>query len=418
MKIFFYLEFPNRVNFDFQNLNLGNPGIGGTEYATISLATELAKETNIQVTILSNTKLVLHPMINFNPVDSFEQAALAPFISNEFLVFRPTINASNEVSATYAQTKAKLIAWTHVTPSPHHLRMLARMESVKGIVALGNRQYFSWVDNPAAKKTYVIQNGQYPASIQADFNAKKYITYLGALVPQKGFHLLAEAWPKVISKCKDIELLVIGSGNLYNADSKLGLLNLADPIYEKEIIRLLGNSISSVQFLGKVSAEEKAQAIAESYIGIVNPTGATENCPAAALDFQAAGVPVISANKYGLIDTVMHNRTGILIGKSKHLSKTIINLFLDDAKHSELSRNARQYVRNSFDFRRIVHEWEIFLFALQAGSVGRRPRFRETRNVSEILALSNSKILYHIQNKWNLPSLVEYKTCLKCLLKR
>jgi glycosyltransferase involved in cell wall biosynthesis len=418
LKVFFYLEFQHEVYFDFANPNIGNPGIGGTEYATISLASELAKNQELQVCIISNYSLSLDSNLSQILVSNLEEAMMLPSITNQYLIFRPRIDPEKTFLDALKVTMAKLIAWTHVTPSPKHLRILADSTKVLGVVALGNRQFLSWLDNPISRKTVVIQNGQYPATRKADSQSSNIITYLGALVPQKGFHVLARAWPHISTKLPNLSLHVIGGGNLYNDNLQMGTLQKATPAYESQILQLLGDSIDSVHFLGKISAEEKAEVIAKSYLGIVNPAGFTENCPASVLDFESAGVPVISARRYGLIDTVSHDVTGFLIKKEKDLAQEVINLYEDKLRRLRYATNASNYTMVNFSFTNIVKEWINFLRFIDSTGQKQSKDLPAVVNFTERLALFNYTFFRFFGNCDPLISVVETKTYVKAAKKK
>jgi glycosyltransferase involved in cell wall biosynthesis len=418
LKVYFYLEFQHEVYFDFTNPNIGNPGIGGTEYATISLANELAKNQELQVCVISNFSLNLDSRLSQIVVSNLEEAMLLPILSNQYLIFRPRIDPEKSFLEALNRTKAKLIAWMHVTPSPKHLRILAGSVKVIGVVALGNRQFLSWLDNPISRKTVVIQNGQYPALRKANSQESNVITYLGALVPQKGFHVLAKAWPQVVNKFPHLTLHVIGGGNLYNDNLQMGTLKKATPEYESQILQLLGDSIDSVHFLGKISAKEKAEVIAKSYIGIVNPAGFTENCPASVLDFESAGVPVISARRYGLLDTVSHDVTGFLIKKEKDLAQEVINLYEDKLRRKRYAESASNYTITNFSFEKIVKEWTNFLRFIDSKDQRQSNELPKVINITERLALFNYTCFSFFGNRDPLISIVEIKIYIKAVKKK
>ena len=416
MQVYFYVGFQTKVDFDFNDLVSGNPGVGGTEYATICLATELANRGLFRVTLISNIDLKLNSKVNFLHKPDLISALLCNEVTDKYLVYRPNIDASEEILLAYKNTKAKLIAWTHVTPSPDHLRIMANTENILGIVALGKRQYFSWIDSPANKKTTIIQNGQYSPQQLISPSLNKDITYLGALVPQKGFHLLAKQWPQILKERPGVRLIVIGSGSLYDSGALLGPLKLAGEKYENQIVTLLGNSIDSVVFRGKVDSREKALLIASTRVGVVNPSGRTENCPAAALDFQAAGIPVVSAKRYGLIDTVINNKTGILARRRRSLTKAIIKLIDDDSLVDTYGRNGIENIKENFDFSRIVSQWSAFIYCLDGSTSFRQPRFRDVAGWTERFAFLNSIVRKKSVSSGKGRSVIEAKTFLKKFL--
>lgn len=413
MEIFFYVSFQTEVDFDFDDLDSGNPGVGGTEYATICLATEIANRNLCSVTLISNIELKLNSKVNFLRKSDLSTALLSSEVEDSYFVFRPKIDASEEIFFAYKNTKAKLVAWTHVSPSPSHLRIMAGIENIVGIVALGKRQYFSWIDSPANKKTTVIQNGQYSPQNRIRPSLNKDVTFLGALVPQKGFHLLAEQWHRISQAREGVRLIVIGSGNLYDSGAKLGPLQLAEEKYENQIITLLGESIDSVIFRGKVDSSEKEKLIANTRVGVVNPSGRTENCPAAALDFQAAGVPVVSARRYGLIDTVINKKSGILVKRRRSLSKAIIKLIDDDSLIDAYSRKGIENIEENFSFSKIIDQWFEFINCLDSSISIYQPRLHDVAGWTETFAVANSIVRKNSIAKGTCSSVIEIKTNLK-----
>jgi len=361
--------------------------------------------------------LVLPNGVSQIKVGDLTSAICAEFTQNEFLVYRPRIDATEKYIKALSLSKAKLIPWAHVTPSPRHLRILADTRSVVGLIALGNRQALSWVDHPIAKKTIVIQNGQYPAILKSDVTLKTNITYLGALVPQKGFHVLAEAWPRLSLDFPNLRLQVIGSGNLYDKNVQLGQLEVATQSYEAKILRALGESSKTVSFLGKISAAKKAEIIASTFIGIANPTGLTENCPASALDFQAAGVPVIAGKKYGMIDTVLNGTTGILVRNKRGLEKSITWLIENDRMRNEFSKNAIEYVNTNFNFDFIVNQWADFLMCGQKQGASKKLNKITSISLSEKFSILNSFYFRKILFREPPISLVEVKAATKTKLR-
>jgi hypothetical protein len=138
-----------------------------------------------------------------------------------------------------------------------------------------------------------------------------------------------------------------------------------------------------------VGAEEKTRIIADSYLGIVNPSGHTENCPAAALDFQALEIPVISARKNGLIDTVLDGKTGILFKDHVEMPEILNFLIKNEDFRNSLSRNCHQFIQSQFNFELITVEWE----ALFTNTSLRNPIvFAEALSKTEKLACVNAKL--------------------------
>jgi len=417
--VYFYVELNSPVDINFELLQEGNPGIGGTQYATLCLALELSRKNTLDVGLIAPFNLQVPEGIVFSHQDSLVDAVRFVESIKAVLVFRPTISLDPRFESLIRSTDTELIAWTHVTPSQDTLRKLARSKAVKKVVALGKRQLMGWIDNPIADKTIVIKNGQYiPNNGFKGNNAFRYVTYLGSMVPQKGFHLLAKVWPEIHQQNPSLRLKVIGSGALYDANAKLGKHGIAASEYEEEFMESLGESSSFVDFLGKISAEDKTLTIANSYLGIVNPSGNTENCPAAALDFQALAIPVISARKYGLIDTVLHGKTGILFDNYKEMPEIISFLMENTETRNALSKNCLDFIKSDFDFEKISAEWENLLLNLGVEASKNRISFSEAQSKTEKIAYLNSKFGSRYIGQFYWPTVLETLTLLKKIIKK
>ena len=87
------------------------------------------------------------------------------------------------------------------------------------------------------------------------------VTYVGSLVPAKGFHRLAQIWPEVISKVPNAELYVIGNGKVYDRNAKLGKYGISQSDYENQFMKYLtddeGEILKSVHFCGIVGKEKR-----------------------------------------------------------------------------------------------------------------------------------------------------------------
>ena len=383
------------------------------------MAIELSKLNDFEVGIVAAINLNVPSSLNFKRVENLVEAIEYAEQIDATLVFRPTINLDKALTQKLFSSNAELIAWAHVNPSQKTLRVLGKARSVKKVVALGGRQYMTWIDNPVARKAIVIKNGQYlPESHGIKYSEPKYVTYLGSIVPQKGFHLLAKIWPEVHKQNPDLRLKVIGSGSLYDPNAQMGKFGIADEQYESLFMNYLGESISSVDFLGKINAEEKNQVVSKSFIGIANPSGNTENCPASALDFEAYGVPVVSVYKLGLIDTVDNMRTGVLVKNYKRIPKALNKLVINTHFRNELSENCLNYLSTNFDFTIIVNEWmDLFSFEVTAEKY-RKISFSNTCNLKEKTAYILSYVSLPLNRFIFFPSYVEVESLIRKYLRR
>ena len=90
------------------------------------------------------------------------------------------------------------------------------------------------IDDDVITKTSYIYNMVDCKKLQIrETKFQKEVTYIGSLIREKGFHVLAKAWKDVLKEVPDAKLNVIGSGKLYNRGSQLGKYGIADKEYEE-----------------------------------------------------------------------------------------------------------------------------------------------------------------------------------------
>ena len=187
------------------------------------------------------------------------------------------------------------------------------------------------MDLPAYKKSDYIYNcfdideDTIAAVRNNSFSERKNIvTYIGSIVPAKGFHILAKAWPEIEKSVPDAQLYVIGSGQLYDRDAVMGSFNIAENTYESMFMRYLTNGEKikdNVHFMG-IMGKEKESILLKTKVGVPNPSGNTETFGLTALEFQSNGAKVITKKCTGNMDTVFN---GNLYSDEKNIAKLIIN---------------------------------------------------------------------------------------------
>jgi glycosyltransferase involved in cell wall biosynthesis len=184
---------------------------------------------------------------------------------------------------------------------------------------------------------------------------------MGALVPSKGFHILASVWRDVLKAVPDARLKVLGSHRLYDSDVVLGRNGLAEKEYEEQFIPHLlddnGELLDSVEFCGVVG-KEKYEIIKNTAVGIPNPSGISETFCYCAVEMQAIGVPVVSIADYGLLDTIKNRKTGLLYrGNIREFKQNIVKLLKDKELNNKLGFNGRRFVRENFSAEKLVPQW-------------------------------------------------------------
>lgn len=378
MRIAIYVNNESISDIECIDLTKGNPGIGGTEYSILLMAQIYQQYyPQNQVTLFVSSEGMLPPVesvIVVSDVIKLPEKAIAAGV--DMLIISAVDNGEPLPAQFFRQLekhKLKTIIWGHNFYLSDFCNRLANCPYVMANVFVGRQQYDRYVDHRVIRKSTYIYN-MYP---QVDKVERKQIsnhsvTYIGSLVPTKGFHILAGAWKQILKQVPDATLNVIGNGKLYGRDSRLGKYGIADETYENQFMPGLlndqGKMLPSVHFLGLLGAD-KDKTIVKTTVGIVNPTGRTETFGISALDFESIGVPVVTIAKGGFLDTVIDKQTGLFFSSTDGIADTVVSLLLDEERNLAYGNAARNFAQN-FEPSRIIGAWdELFRTVYDSGSL-------------------------------------------------
>jgi len=364
MKIAFYVPNGGLRELDFSSPQFGNPGSGAAEYLHIALPFYIDGDGyDCYIYAQDITKLPIS--IKNVHCESLRDAVIKAKLNNiDIFVFRPRINEEDNILSLIDQLELNCVGRAALTPSILHQKKLAKSNFFKALVSVGSQQYDFLLDSPIEKKLTYIDNGISFSATQVSkvtVKKQKLVTYMGAIVPQKGFHILARVWPKILQFHPDAELRVIGSSKIYNQDYKVGPLGIADNEYEQKfIIPYLcdqnGNLNKSVTFLGPLGAE-KYRHLSESMVAVANPSGQTETCCVSAIEMSACATAVVSGAYYALLGTVRHGISGLLGRGDKELINNICYLLSNPSVAVEMGINGKKIARDKYDFSIVIISW-------------------------------------------------------------
>ncbi len=422
MKVAFYLENRAIPDVDLSRPSLGNPGCGGAEYMLSAIPSYLAAEeekTGCRLLVLANhVDRLPGNVANRRVTDVLAAASKAKEEGCDVFVYRPRRHLEIELLELIERLRLPTVARFSITPTGPYLRALAESAHVKAVVCVGREQHDLAWDTPVWPKLTCITNGFDVDGFRlANPPAREpgLVVYLGALVPQKGFHLLARAWPRILRRHPEARLAVIGTGALYGT-ATLGPWGVAASEYEAQIAPHLagpdGQPHPSVSFLGKLGLEKK-EWLHRASVGVPNPSGQTENCPGSAVELQACGTAVVSVARYGLLDTVRHGETGLLGRTQGDLVDNICSLLDDPARAEALGQNGVAFVREAFDIGAINADWHDLFDRLVRGAPPRAYFLKPNlHRHSKGLILVNRFLQMTLGRVVAWPSVVSMKSCI------
>lgn len=413
-------------NYNIGNVNLNcsdyiNPGIAGTEYMFWLVSSLLnRKYSNIEVVILGqDIKSLPKDVSTILVKDIFDAIKKAKEIKTDIFVFRAEYNPS--IYSMIDEVKLKSIAWGHNYFTDKHYTLISKSVYVKRYICVGKEQYDTLRDHELIKKSSYIYNSidveKYSELANESRLNENIVCYIGSIVPNKGFHVLAKQWHKIEKKVPNAKLYVLGSGKLYNRNSVFGKYGIASEEYENQFIKYLlddnGKVKENIKLFGVCGGKEKLEIMKKAKVGVVNPTGKSETFCIGAIEFEALGIPVVSRKKYGLLDTVKDNVTGSLIIKENELSNKIIKLLNDRSKNLEMGQKGKEFVKNNFDIDIIAQQWKEVLQEVD-DNINVRVKLNNDNYMNHLKWLRElNRLLKKIPMFKNLPSIQFYLEILK-----
>ena len=161
---------------------------------------------------------------------------------------------------------------------------------------------------------------------------------VGRFVEKKGFEFLIDAMAEVQRSLPELELVLLGSGEL-----------------EAELRARAEAKLDRFQILGPCSPEEvmgwmrRARLLAAP--SVTDRSGNTEGLPITILEALASGLPVVASRHAGIPEAVIDGESGFLVEErdSAALAKCILDLARDDAGWASLSASCRRTAEQTFD---------------------------------------------------------------------
>lgn len=376
-RLAFYLNTDTLKGIDLRGVDGGNPGIGGSEYLFFLIAKHLARHVEVH---FYATRLGPFPGgITYHEVRDLADA-LAQFRDNgeRLVVLRESEIRGN--AALLRTAPQKFLAWAHNYSNPKTLKACQNLATVARYLCVSREQYEQLRDEPIFAKSCCIPNtvvadAFQPAQAPPPGNT---VFFMGNIIPQKGFHVLARHWPAIRRAVPDAQLHIVGSGQLYDRGIPMGPLGLAAAPYERQFARYLtrdGVLRDDVVCHGTLGAD-KNDLLRQAKVAVVNPTGVGETFCMSALEFELLGVPVVTKDFGGPRNVVQDGRTGILFRRERQLGEAVIRLLRDDRLRAAMSAQAVVHGR-TFDVAAVIPLWVRLVEELERGEAA-APDFRTT----------------------------------------
>lgn len=351
---------------DLSNIAYENPGISATMYMFFVVGQSLAvKNNSIDMTIYTTNKMKFADGVRAELASSMIEAYHKCCMQNiDYLIIKHSKKFLNDIKQLNSDGHTKFIIWCENFADFKDLNFYAKCALIARLICVGREQADIYRDHRAFQKTDWIYNCidnrllNIPQDDIVPTSRRKHIvTYIGAIIPGKGFHVLAKAWPEVVKAVPDAQLYVIGSGKLYGGHVELGRWELAEKNYEDSFMKYLTKDeklLPGVHLMGIMGAE-KFDILSKTKVGVPNPSGLTETFCNSAVEMQFMGAIIASRRCTGYMDTV---KNGQLIDNPRDLAAAIVNGLnsLEDTYPQ-----TRLAIEQNFSQSVVISQWEKLL---------------------------------------------------------
>jgi len=193
---------------------------------------------------------------------------------------------------------------------------------------------------------------------------KKLLMSVGRITPDKGIHILIEAFNKLAPRYPDLELCHIGQERItpreflveLSDDPKVRSLRAFYPgSYKERVLARLAPALSpKVTFLGHVDHPEMVARYAEAMIFTNASYHEPFGMPVA--EAMACGLPVVAANTGGIREIVEDRASGLLVepGDADSLAEGVTELLENDRMRESFGRAGRERVLSMFNWDTIA----------------------------------------------------------------
>jgi glycosyltransferase involved in cell wall biosynthesis len=199
----------------------------------------------------------------------------------------------------------------------------------------------------------------------------KRILSVGRISPEKGLHVLLDAFAYVAERCPEARLEIVGPAVGYEMPLDVlklictpGEGNRLQRFYDgrpyrshlDEQIRSLGLE-DRVGFTAPPPRPELAERYRSAHV-FAFPSVNNEGFGMVAAEAMSSGVPVVAARIGGIPEVVAHGKTGILVEPNdpEAFAEGLIRLLKDDNLRHSMGRAARQRAAELFSWDKTAHD--------------------------------------------------------------
>jgi glycosyltransferase involved in cell wall biosynthesis len=191
------------------------------------------------------------------------------------------------------------------------------------------------------------------------------IVYVGRISPDKGIHVLIDAFSRIAAEFPDVQLDLVGPDEINSPSMVVPLSNdpelhkllplFSTPIYRAHLAKLITPELRPrINFIGPLPHGPGLVAAYAAGDICVIPSAWDEPGSIPVAEAMATGAAVIATRSGGLPEVVEEGKTGLLVERANpvELASALRRLLLDSALRRRLGHAARQSVVERFTWDR------------------------------------------------------------------
>jgi glycosyltransferase involved in cell wall biosynthesis len=198
--------------------------------------------------------------------------------------------------------------------------------------------------------------------------ALKRLAFVGRVSPEKGVHVLLDAFSHVVARWPNVELEIVGPEHSLPVDFLVGLSS--DPLvvelttfyrdgsYDVHLRRRINQAWAhKVKFTGRIRNNELAERYHAADI-LINPS-LSESFGMTVVEAMACGKPVIATRVGGMQETVQHGKNGLLVrpGDATDLAEAILYLLHNDELRAAMGCEGCKRVAELYSWETVAASW-------------------------------------------------------------
>jgi glycosyltransferase involved in cell wall biosynthesis len=252
----------------------------------------------------------------------------------------------------------------------HHLAAADAIVGCSDFITQQAKNRFPDLSDRCTTILNAVDTDLYQPASDPDPDRPPTILYYGRLSPEKGVHVVLDAFRQVVAAIPSATLLIAGQAALAGAEfvdpfgsdalfADLGRFWGRGHEYRQYLESLIDDTMRPrVRFVGPVANRDTVTLLHQSDV-LVFPSLWHEPFGLPVIEAMAAGVPVVASRGGAFPETVVDGETGLLVerGDVDGLANALITVLGDQETRRNMGKAARARAEEVFSWDKAVFRW-------------------------------------------------------------